>query len=965
MRFPPSIPALLAGVAVLLDPRAIAAEPPPRTLRPAWTTSRFSGTPDPAPPYRVEPAFPKLTFDRPVLLDSVPGTGRLVVGEVGGKLVSFPENAAASRTELAIDLAAARPGASALYGLAFHPKFTTNRQLFLCYVARNDDPEGTRVSRFAARSVDPLVIDPASEEILLTFRSGGHNAGCLAFGPDRHLYISTGDAAAPTPPDPFKTGQDITDLLSSILRIDVDHRDGAKPYRVPPDNPFLTTRGARPEVWAYGLRNPWRMSFDRARGDLWVGDVGWELWELIHLVRAGSNCGWSVVEGPQPVRADVARGPTPIVPPVVAHPHSEAASITGGYVYRGRRLEALRGVYVYGDYQSGKVWGLRYDGQKVTWRGELADSGLRIVSFGEGRDGELYLVEYERTNQVYRLVPEPANAARPAFPRRLSETGLFASTHDLAPTPGVVPYTINAELWTDGARAERLMAVPGVSKVPFDAAGRLRFPDGSVLARTVSLDLVEGDPHTRRRVETQVLHREAGSWRPYSYRWDDAQADATLVDPAGASGSFTVRDAAAPGGSREHAYRFAARSECGLCHNPWVEASTVVYGRQSASPLASTVEQLDRGDQLRRFESLGIVDSIPHARTPLSDPRDPSAPLESRARSYLQANCAHCHQEGAGGSANIILGARTPLAATRTVDAAPLQGGFGLTDPRIIAPGEPERSVVYTRIAKLGAGRMPRVGSNRVDVAGARLIADWIAAMPRKSPATSGLGREPIARLIRSTSGTLTLVRAIDSGTVPESVGREAAALARGSAAPEVVDLLERFLPESERSRRLGEAIDPAAILARPGNAGRGRELFRAGGAAACRSCHRAEGDGVEVGPPLDGVGAKYPRADLLAHILDPSRAVDAAYATHTVAARDGRVVSGIVVEDSPRSLVLRDAAGRTTRLAPGEVEDRRREPKSLMPEGLLAGLTADQAADLLEYVAGLKTAVPPAPAPR
>ncbi len=346
MRFPPPSPfvaALLASVVLVSGTVALAAEPAAPKQRTAWTTTRFAGTPDPAPPYRVEPAFPKLTFDRPVLLDSIPGTNHLVVGEVGGKVVSFPNDPAASRTDLALDLASGRPGASALYGLAFHPKFEASRQVFLCYVAKNDDPDGTRVSRFVARSVDPLKIDPASEEILLTFRSGGHNAGCLAFGPDGYLYIATGDAAAPTPPDSYKTGQDLTDLLSSILRIDIDHRDPGKPYLIPPDNLFLATRGARPEIWAYGLRNPWRMSFDRTRGDLWVGDVGWELWELIFLVRAGMNCGWSVVEGPQPVRADVARGPTPIVPPVVAHPHSEAASITGGYVYRGKRLGALAG----------------------------------------------------------------------------------------------------------------------------------------------------------------------------------------------------------------------------------------------------------------------------------------------------------------------------------------------------------------------------------------------------------------------------------------------------------------------------------------------------------------------------------------------------------------------------------------------------------------------------------------------
>ena len=938
--------------------------------RPPWTTSRFAGTPDPAPPYRVEAAFPKLTFDRPVLLDSVPGTDRLVVGEVGGKLVSFPNRPDADRVEVALDLTKAEPRATALYGLAFHPKFAANRQVFVCYVTRNDTPDGTRVSRFRAEGLDPLRIDPASEEVVITFPSGGHNAGCLAFGPDGFLYISTGDAAAPTPPDPLKTGQDITDLLSSILRIDVGHHGPGKPYRVPPDNPFVSTPGARPEVWAYGLRNPWRMSFDRARGDLWVGDVGWELWEMIHLVRSGSNCGWAAVEGPQPVRSDVARGPTPIVPPVAIHPHSEAASITGGYVYRGRRLKDLQGVYVYGDYQSGKLWGLRHDGRAVTWRGELADSGLRLVAFGEDRDGELYLIEYERTNQVYRLAPDPSAGARPAFPRRLSETGLFASTRDHTPAPGVVPYAINAELWSDGARADRLMAIPGRGKADVDSSGRWRLPDGSVLARTVTLDLVEGDAASRRRLETQVLHREEGSWRPYTYIWDDAQADATLADAGGTSRKFSVRDPSEPGGVREQMYRFAARSECGLCHNPWIEIGTTVFGRQSASPLALSTAQLDRGDQLQRFESLGLQarDRPRDAMPRLADPRDESAPLPDRARAYLQANCAHCHLEGAGGSANLILGAATPLGKTRALGASPLQGTFGLDDARIIAPGEPERSVLYYRMAKTGPGRMPRVGSDRVDVAGARLVADWIASLSRERSDARGASldllcssscppaarREAIVRLVASSSGALALARRIDAGKVAEPVRREVADVARASGRPEVADLFERLLPPSERAGRLGDAFDPAVVLAQAGDARRGRDLFL-GGALSCRSCHKAEGDGVEVGPALDGIGSKYARADLLAHIVQPSRTVEPKYEAVAVATRDGRVNVGLLVEESVREIVLRDATGRTVRVPAGEVEDRRREAKSLMPERLLRDLTPRQAADLLDYLAGLK----------
>jgi uncharacterized repeat protein (TIGR03806 family) len=965
---PPDLQAralLVCACVMVFTPSVRSAERTP------WTTSHLAGTPDPSPPYKVEPAFPGLTFDRPILLDHVPGTDRLAVGEVGGKLLTFTNDPKATRADLAIDLAVVRPGTVAFYGLAFHPKFETNRFVYLCYVAKNDTPDGTRVSRFTATSVNPLKLDPASEEVVLTYLSGGHNGGCLAFGRDGCLYISTGDAAVPTPPDPLKTGQDLTDLLSSILRVDVDHRDPGKAYRIPPDNPFLKTPGARPEIWAYGLRNPWRMSFDRDRGDLWVGDVGWELWEMIHLVRAGANCGWSVVEGSQPVLADVKRGPTPIIPPVVVHPHSEAASITGGYVYRGSRLNALRGVYVYGDYQSGKVWGLRHDGNAVTWRGELADSGLRLVSFGEDRDGELYLVEHERTNQIYRLVPDPNAGAQPAFPRKLSETGLFASTRELTPAPGVLPYAINAELWSDGARADRLMAVPGTARATIDAEGRWILPDGSVLARTVSLDLTESDPKTRRRLETQILHRESGTWRPYTYIWDDAQADATLADAAGTSRTFSVRD---HGETREHPYRFAARSECILCHNPWAGAGGMGFGRQSASPLALTTAQIDHANQRERFHTIALVDgAIPQTSPRLADPRDTRAPLDARARAYLQVNCAHCHQIGAGGSANLVLSARTPLSQTLAINTAPAQGRFGIDDGRIIAPGEPERSVLFYRISKTGSGRMPRIGSDRVDPIGSRLIGEWIAAMPRSGPSKSPneashalsiladlKSAEParhnaIKRVLESTSDSILMLRQFDSSAISEPVRREIAQAAR-SARPEVRDLFERFLPESERAHRLGDTIDTAALLARPGDARRGRDLFRAEGGLTCRTCHKAEGVGGDVGPTFDAIGSKYPRAEILSQIVDPSRTIEPKYQSHILVTRAGQIHVGPVVEESPTHVVLRNATNQTIRIARADIEERGRQKESIMPQGLLRELTSEQAADLLAYLSSLKS---------
>ncbi|MBL8851128.1 MAG: PQQ-dependent sugar dehydrogenase, partial [Planctomycetaceae bacterium] len=407
----------------------------PAAEREPWTTSAIAGTPDPQPPYVVEPAFPHLTFDKPLDFLPIPGTNRFFVLETNGKLLSIVNDAGTKSADLVIDLRAARPELSSAYAIATHPQYEQNRYVFICTINGADVENGSIISRFTVNPTDPPTIDPASEQIVFRWWAGGHNGCCLKFGPDGYLYISTGDGGGPDPPDPLRGGQDMTNVLSSILRIDVDHPDASLPtaYAIPADNPFVGMPDIRAERWAYGFRNPWRMSFDRSTGDLWVGDVGWQLWEMIYRVEKGGNYGWAITEGPQPVLPEVTQGPTPILPPVVAHPHSEAASMTGGYVYHGRKLPELQGVYIYGDYQTGFVWGLRYDGKSVTSHQVLAHTPLALVAFGEGLDGELYLVDYERTNTIYRLVPNPRAGEQVNFPRRLSETGLFASTAEQQP----------------------------------------------------------------------------------------------------------------------------------------------------------------------------------------------------------------------------------------------------------------------------------------------------------------------------------------------------------------------------------------------------------------------------------------------------------------------------------------------------------------------------------------------------
>jgi putative heme-binding domain-containing protein len=1002
---PPYAAVALAGLALAAGTLAGPGDGPPTAERPfgipartPWTASRLTGTPEPPPPYRVERAFRNLTFNNPLLITNAPGTDRLFVGEQFGKILSFPNDQSVAKADVVLDLkrdlhswdpSGPVKEIDALYGLAFHPRFATNRLCYVCYVLAGKKggqlPDGSRVSRFRVTDTDPPRIDPASETVLITWLAGGHNGGDLHFGPDGCLYISTGDGADPNPPDRLDTGQDVSDLLSSVLRIDVDRAEGGKPYAVPADNPFVKTPGARPEVWAYGFRNPWRMSFDRATGDLWVGDVGWELWEMVYRVKKGGNYGWSVMEGPQPVRPDAKRGPTPILPPNLAFPHTEAASITGGNVYHGKRLPELEGVYLCGDWVTRKVWGTRFDGDRVVWHKELAQGTERVVAFGEDNRGEVYFLNHDDRGTIHRLVPnEAAKDYRPNFPRKLSETGLFASVPDHRPAPGVVPFSVNAEQWADHATAERFVALPGASTVRvFDQpvpipggfySGEVFFPKDGVLAKTVSLELERGNPNSRRRLETQVLHYDGVAWHGYTYQWNDEQTDATLVPAAGADRTLTVVDPSAPGGKRKQTWHFPARAECITCHNPW-----------AGYALAFTLPQLNRDhpypagtdNQVRALAHAGLITPgekpgikdprfLDHYTIRLSDPYDPHAGLTGRARSYLHVNCSHCHQFGAGGTADLSLKFDAALEKTKTLGVRPVQGTFDIAGASIVAPGDPFRSVLFYRMAKLGRGRMPHIGSEVVDERGLRLVRDWIRSLPPHRDEDGLLeqlrtGRKPadraeaINRLLASTGSALYLAEALAEGRVPEPARREVLAAATARPDPQVRDLFERFIPDEERVKRLGTVIRPDQLLSLKGDVARGRELFFKSAATQCVNCHRVAGTGSTLGPDLSEIGKKYTRAQLLESILEPSKFVDPKYVTYLLETTGGQTYTGLLAEKTDAEVVLRDAADKQIRVPKEKVALLEPQKKSLMPEQLLRDLTAEQAADLIEFLASLK----------
>ena len=453
------------------DDKGKAKQPEPRK---PWTTSKVTGSPEPPPKYKAARVFPNAKFNHPLLIALCPGSDRFFVGEQEGTLYSLA-NKPNAKPEVFLDLRKeykalvpnpSAKGISEMYGLVFHPKFETNRYCYVCYVLERKDnvpnyglADGTCISRFKVKDTDPPVIDASSEEVVITFQGGGHNGGDLHFGHDGMLYISTGDGRGPNPPDPLNTGQDCSDLLSSILRIDVDKKDAGKNYAVPKDNPFVNVKDVRPEIWAFGLRNPWRMSIDRKTGDLWVGDVGWELWEMVHKVEKGGNYGWSIVEGRQPVKPDQKMGPAPIRPPLIELPHTIACSVTGGYVYRGKKFPELVGAYIFGDWETRRMWAARFDGEKLQEMPEIIKPGIRVVAFGQDHAGELYFLDYD-TGFMHALEKNDAGAANAKFPTKLSETGVFADVAKLAPAAGVIPFYPNVRQWQDGATADYLLALP-------------------------------------------------------------------------------------------------------------------------------------------------------------------------------------------------------------------------------------------------------------------------------------------------------------------------------------------------------------------------------------------------------------------------------------------------------------------------------------------------------------------------
>lgn len=662
----------------------------------------------PDPEIKLVDAFPTLSFELPIVMGHAnDGTKRLFVGERAGriKVIRPGQGGAAPTMVTALDIASkVYPSFECGFlGLALHPDHKTRKTLYTDYCIRRANQTFSVISEWKMSSTDPDLVDPTSERVLFEVRQpfDNHNGGALAFGKDGFLYISFGDGGGGN--DPVNSGQDKRQMLGKILRIDVDDPGTAqRPYGIPSDNPFADGVEGRAEVFALGMRNPWRMSFDRMTGEFWVADVGQDAWEEVNLVERGKNYGWKIMEAsicrPGGGNCDTSG----LELPIIEYGRDLGRSITGGYVYRGTKVPSLIGAYVFADYASRGVFTWRKGDPKVLTQTFMTSPGS-VASFGEDEDGEIYLIELE-TSKIRKFEEGLGTPSTPP-PGRLSQTGCFADLSAMTPATGILPYSPQWPFWSDGADKARWVVLPQGGKVtPTPAAdGAWRFPVGTVFIKHFDLEQVGG----KKKLETRFLIQEELGVRGFTYRWNAAQTDADLLDTAQRMDVTTA--------AGTYAWHFPSPTECTTCH-------------RGSGVLGLDGYQLD--EEKAQWQSLGLLTA-----TPPNDVLHPTptsaASAADKARTWLHVNCAYCHDGGGPSGTPLNLERDTPLAATQACDLPPVRGAAGVTpenEARLIAPGSAARSVVVARSQRRDNLMMPPLGTSIVDPQ-LDLVRDWIGSL--------------------------------------------------------------------------------------------------------------------------------------------------------------------------------------------------------------------------------------------
>lgn len=698
-----------------------ATDTPVDPARPS-NTSCIAGTVTSFSAVRSTNAFPNLTFAQPLAMIPAPSGNTLYVVERGGTIQAFNNDPIVTTTTEFGNISArvSTSGEGGLLGMAFDPDFATNGYVYLSYTASaGGSAIVSRISRFQTNASRTAII-PTSEEILLSIAQPytNHNGGQIAFDSNGHLFIGLGDGGSGNDPD--QNGQDLSTLLGAMLRIDPGTPDAIRglPYSIPASNPFSgnnsCANGGCPEIYAWGLRNPWRWSFDRKTNQLWVGDVGQSNREEVNLIEVGKNFGWGCYEG---TRFNTSYGgtcPNNLVhePPVHEYPRTDGSSITGGYIYRGSNIPSLIGNYIFTDYGSGTIWALSdpYNNPQRTTL--VAFSGGGISSMAEDAGGELYIINIF-TGQIDKLEPDPGSAPTPPFAAQLSHTGCADSSDPKLGSSGMIPYELNAPLWSDAATKQRWLALPDNTTIDIDASLDWNFPIGSVLRKDFYLN--------GQIVETRLFARHTdGSWAGYSYEWNATQTDATLLD-VGKTVNINGQD-----------WSYPSQAQCLQCHTSaagrTLGPETAQLNRDITDPSdgSSQINQLTYLDTLGMFtSSIGAPASLPK----LTEYNDMLAQPADIARSYLHSNCSHCHRTGGPIQSNMDLHYAVSVPAMNVCDASPTFGNtLGATV--LFSPNNTSDSIIYQRMRMQAAtARMPPIGTAIEDPQGLQFMSDWITSV--------------------------------------------------------------------------------------------------------------------------------------------------------------------------------------------------------------------------------------------
>lgn len=698
--------------------------------RPVNDTCRAGPAPGSEATVELERVFPSLSFNRPVALLQAPGDGsRWYLVEQTGRVRAFDNSNNADSAQDFIDLRAevdtsANSGESGLLSMAFHPDYADNGQVFLFYQV--SEPEGSccvsQLVRYT-RNQAGTGLDPDSAEVLLSFTPPyeNHFGGHLAFDEQGYLYLSLGDGGSAG--DPGNRAQTTSNILGGMIRLDVD---GETPYAIPDDNPFAgesgflcnsdqqmedkqAAGGNCPELYAWGLRNPWRWSFDPATGDLWLADVGQSEWEEVNLIERGGNYGWRIREGAHCYNPSSGCQTAGLIEPVAEVPQPDFQSITGGVVYRGEAIPRLEGQYLFGDYLTGPLLALS-ENDDGGWDTHylLDDTGLNIASFARDQEGEIYLLDY--SGGIYQLVAGEPDEDANAPAHTLADTGCVDPDAPREPAEGLIPYDLQAPFWSDGADKRRWIALPEGESITIDADQDWQLPPDSVVVKNFYLN--------EELIETRLFkHHTDGQWAGYSYAWNSDGTGAELVQ----GGAVLERQG--------QEWIYPSGSECLQCHT---EAAGRTLGLETAQLNRDfTYPGTDRrANQLDTLTAVRVLAGGPDA-APLADPGDERSPVPDRARAYLHTNCAQCHRPEGPTNVDMDLRAATALPAMKLCDV-PVQSGE--PDERRLVPGDAAASALVERMAlREHADQMPPIGSALVDEEGEALLREWINGLPTEA----------------------------------------------------------------------------------------------------------------------------------------------------------------------------------------------------------------------------------------